>query len=279
MKRLLRAGIFGLGMALFVSSQAWAGPLEKPVSKNAEAQKLIDQAWDLEKIDSTAEIFKKCCELMEQANKLDPDNIAILSDLARYYWEYGDKMPKATKEQQKFLVVNVYAKGQAYAEQSVKIKEAVPGKYWWCTNKASSLEFSSIFAQAAAFIPLKRNSDWVTDRDPNYFYGAPGRLWSEILSRVPKVVVEMVRWDVMDAVNQINDAIKAAPGYLDNYLYKARFYHVYFKDDKTALELLDYELKQDPNTIMPSEITRNKVSQRDARELWKKITGKDYPNR
>ena len=89
----------------------------------------------------------------------------------------------------------------------------------------------------------------------------------------------MVGWNVQDAVDQINDAIKVAPGYLDNYIYKARFYHVYFKDDKTALDLLDYELKQDPNTVMPTEVTRNKVSERTAKELWKKITGKDWPNR
>lgn len=279
MKQAYRAVIYGLLITVLVCGHALAGGLEKAVSKNAEAQKLIDQAWELEKIDSNAEIFKKCLTLLEQANQLDPNNVQILSELARYYWEYGDQLPKATKEQQKFLVEKVYSKGLAYAEQSIKLKETVPGKYWWCTNKASSLEFSSIFAQAAAFIPLKRTSDWVTERDANYFYGAPGRLWSEIISRVPKVVVEMVRWDVMEAVQQINDAIKAAPGYLDNYLYKARFYHVYFNDDKTALELLDYELKQDPNTVMPGEVTRNKASQREARELWKKITGKEYPDR
>ena len=132
---------------------------------------------------------------------------------------------------------------------------------------------------AAAFPRLKITSDWVNDRDPQYFYGAIGRLWSEILTRVPKAAVKLVGWSVQDAVDQINDSIKIAPGYLDNYAYKARFYHNYFGDDKTALTLLDYELKQDPNTVMPSEITRNKVSQRDAREFWKKITGKDYPNR
>jgi tetratricopeptide (TPR) repeat protein len=275
----LKAFALTIGLVLTIlATQAMAGPLVKPVSKVPEAQKLIDQAWDQEKIDSNAKIFKACIDLLEKANKLDPNNDLILTELARYYWEYGDKSPKETADQKKFLEAN-YAKGQAYAEQSVKLKETVAGKYWWCTNRASGLEFSSIFAQAAAFPALKKTSDWVTDHDADYFYGAPGRLWSEILCRVPPVVVKMVGWNVQEAIDQINAAIKVAPGYLDNYLYKARFYHVYFKDDKTALELMDYELKQDVNTVLPTEVTRNKVSQRDAKALWKKITGKDYPNK
>jgi len=278
MKRL-KVLFFALGLAaVLISARAVAGPLVKAASKNPEAQKLIDKAWALEATDSNAGIFKQCMDLIEQTNKLDSGNPAILAELARYYWEYGDNLPKATKEQQKVLE-GIYGKGLAYAEQSVKLKETVGGKYWWCTNRASGLEFSSIFVQAAAFPALKKTSDWVTDQDADYFYGAPGRLWSEVLCRVPKIVVKMVGWDVQEAVDQINDAIKAAPGYLDNYVYKARFYHVYFNDDKTALELLDYNLKQDPDTVMPAEVMRNKVSQRDARELWKKITGKDWPNK
>jgi len=271
------AMVIGLFLVL-AATQALAGPPPKPSSKNPEAQNLIDQAWNLYKTDTGAATCKKCYQMMEQANKLDPNNPGILVEMSRYYWEYADLQPKATKEQQAYLV-GIYNKALGFAEQSLKIKETSGGHYWWAVNKSSGLEFSGIWEQAKAFPAIKRNSDWVTDHEPTYYYGAVGRLWTEILARVSKAVVKIVGFRyVQDAIDQINLAIKEEPKYLDNYLYKARFTYVYYEDTPAALKLLDYELKQDPNS-MPTEVTANKSSQEGARELWKKITGKDYPNK
>jgi len=274
--RIAWTALLGI-LTLLPAAAALAGALPKPVSKNAEAQKLVDQAWALEKQDSTAAIYKQCVGLAEQAVKLDPQNDMLLVDLSRYWWNYGDNLPKATKEQQAQLE-EIYAKGIAEAEKSLAIKETVPGHYWLAVNKASSLEFSSIFSQVAGFPTIYSHSDYVTTNEPDYYYGAPGRLWSEILTRVPKVVVKMVGWDVNEAVGLINDAIKLEPRYLDNYVYKARFYWVYFVDKDEALKNLELALSADPSAL-PEAATANRVAQRDAKELWKKITGKDYPSK
>ena len=268
--------VMGIVFSILFSVNGVSGPLVKSVSNNPEVQNLIDQAWELEKTDSNAEIYKKCISLLEQANKLDPNNHMILTDLSRYYWSYGDNLPKETKEQQKQLQ-GIYKIGLSYAEKSLAVKETPPGHYWYAVNKAASHEFSSIFAQAKAFPSIKKHSDYVVEHEPDYDYGAPGRLWTEIMVRVPKIVVQMVGWDVQEAIDLINDAIKKEPRYLDNYVYKARFYWTYFGDKEEALKLLDYALKQDPNSL-PGEQTANRVAQRGARELWKKITGKEYPN-
>jgi len=267
--------VMGIVFSLLFAVNGVSGPLPKPVSNNTEAQNLIDRAWELENIDSNAEIYKKCISLLEEANKLDPNNYMILTDLSRYYWCYGDNLPKQTKEQQKQLE-GIYKTGLGYAEKSLAVKETPPGHYWWAVNKAASLEFSSIFAQAGGFPGIKKHSDYVVKHEPDYDYGAPGRLWTEIIVRVPKIVVQMVGWNVQEVIDLINDAIKKEPGYLDNYVYKARFYWTYFGDKEEALKLLDYALKQEPN-ILPNKLTANRVSQRDARELWNKITGKEYP--
>lgn len=264
-------------LAMVAALPALAGGLAKPVSQKPEAQKLIDKAWALYRSDSSAEIYAQCISLMEQADKIDPNNHTILIDISRYYWNYGDNLPKKTPEQQKKLE-KIYGQGIAAAEKSLKLKETAAGHYWLAVNKAASLEFSSIMAQAAAFPSIYSHSQYVTNHDPLYYYGAVGRLWSEILCRVPKKVVELVRWDVNEAVAEIDKAIKAEPRYLDNYLYKARFFFVYFGNKAEALKLLDYELKQPPE-IFPDEVTANRVSQRKARELWKQITGKDYPQK
>ena len=276
-----RKEAFSIAIAVFfiaAALPAWAGGLYKPSSKNPEAQKLIDQAWALSRTDSSAELFKQCVSWMEQADKLDPDNPTILIDISIYYWEYGDSLPKQTPEQKKNLEA-IYAKGLAAAEKSIKLKETPPGVYWAAVNKAAGLEFSSIFAQAAAFPGLYKQTHYVIDHDPDYDYGAPGRLWSEILSRVPKKVVEIVgRKYVTEAMDLINAAIKQEPRFQDNYNYKARFIYIYFDNKDEALKLLDTELKMAPD-VFPEEAVSNRVAQRTARQLWKKITGKEYPQR
>ncbi len=278
MKRKVALTIAIAVFLLAVSLPALAGGLIKSTSKNPEAQKLVDKAWALEKTDSNAEIFKQCVSLMEQADKLDPNNPAILSDFSRYYWQYGDNLPKQTPEQQEKLV-RLYASGMEASQKSMKIKETPAGHYWYAVNKAAGLEFSSIFAQAAAFPSIYKHTQYVLDHDPDYDYGAPGRLWAEILSRVPKKVVEMVgRKYVDEAMVQIDTAIEKEPRIIDNYNYKARFMYRYFEDKEAALKLLDTALKMDPNCF-PDEVIANKVARRNGRQLWKTITGKEYPEK
>ncbi len=271
------AVIMALAFTLLICSPAFSGPLPMPSSENPEAQKLIDKAWAHSKTGSSAEIYKQCAEIMEQADKLDPDNVSILIDVSRYWWNHGDNLPKETDEQKRHIE-QIYAKGLSAAEKSLAVKETVGGHYWYAVNKAASLEFSSIFAQAAGFPTILKHSGYVSDNDPDYYYGASGRLWSEILVRVPKVVVKMVGYDVQEVVDDINDSIEKEPRYFDNHVYKARFINTYFGHKDEALELLDHVLKQDAN-VMPDEVHANEVAQDDARELWKKITGKEYPEK
>jgi tetratricopeptide (TPR) repeat protein len=275
--RLSRLAL-GLALVLFAGSQAFAGGLLKPTSKNPEAQKLIDQAWTLNKTDSTAKTYKDCLGLVQQADKLDPNNPAILTEISRYYWNWGDNLPKETKEQKKFLV-DLYIKAMDAAQKSIALKETVDGHYWLAVNKAASLEFESIISQAGGFPMIKKHADYVTKHDPKYYYYATGRLWSEIIVRIPKVVVTMVHWNVEEAVSPIDAGIKNNPGYLENFVYKARFLYKYYGKNEEALKLIDHALKQDANTVLPDEVCSNKTAQKDARILWKQITGKDYPNK
>ncbi len=264
--------------AVFLSTSALADGLPKPESKNAEAQKLIDEAWTINKRETTADGYKQCVALMEQADKLDPDNYMILTDLSRYYWNYGNLLPKETEEQQKKLE-GIYAKGIEAAEKSIKLNETVGGHYWFAVNKAASLEFSSILSQAAAFPTILKHSDYVGEHGEDYYYGASGRLWSEIVVRVPKAVVKMVGYDVQEVVDDIDASIKKEPRYLHNYVYKARFINTYFDKKDEALSLLDEALQKDADTIFPDEVAANKEAQADARKLWKDIAGKDYPEK
>ena len=264
------------GLRSAVAPPAQAGGLVKATSQNPEAQKLIDRAWKVDKSEYTAEVFRQCIPLMEQADKLDPHNPEILSDLSRYYWSLGDELPKQTPEQRKTLE-GLYARGMELAEASLKVRETSAGHYWYAVNKGAGLEFSSIFAQAAGFVPIYRHYQYVLKNDPDYYYGGPGRLWTEIISRVPRKVVEMVgRKYVDEAMTEINRGIAKEPRYLDNYVYKARFLNAFFNNREETFRLLDQVLKGDPNCF-PGEDALTRVGQRNGRRLWKTITGKDYP--
>lgn len=257
---------------------AFAGGLVKAKSKNAEAQQLIDKAWAMDRSGSSVKIFKECISLLEKADKLDPNNPDILTDLARYYWNHGDLLPKSTSAQKK-LLQGIYAKGMSYAEKSLKVKETVAAHYWFAVNKAASMEFSNIMSQAASFPAIYKHSMYVRTNEPSFYYGANGRLWTEILVRVPKKVVEIVGTKYVDeAIMEIDNALKAEPRYFDNYVYKARFVNAYYGKKDEALQLLETVLKQDAS-VFPEETVANKIAQKNARELWKEITGKDYPQK
>ena len=275
---LRRWSVVSLCLAAVVvafSASASGGP--KPGSRNAEAQKLIDKAWTVSRSDNSTEVYRQAVALLMQANQLDPNNHTILTELSHQYWNYGNSLPKQTEAQQE-KIVPLYLKGLDAADQSLKLKETAGNHYWYAVNKATSLEFSNIFVQAAGFPTIYSHAQKVKEIDRDYYYGAGGRLWSEVLCRIPKKVVELVHWDVQEAVDEIDHAIKIEPRYLDNYVYKARFYYVYFGDKDEALKLLSVALAKDPN-IFPEEVVANRVSQREGRELWKKITGKDYPQK
>ena len=266
------------GLRSAVAPPAQAGGLVKATSQNPEAQKLIDRAWTLDKTEYNAEIFRQIIPLMEQADKLDPQNPAILSELSRFNWSLGDELPKQTPGQRKILE-DLYARGIKYAEESLNIRETPAGHYWYAVNKGAGLEFSSIFAQAAGFFPIYSHYQYVLKNEPDYYYGGPGRLWTEIISRVPRKVVEMVgRKYVDEAMTEINRGIEKEPRYLDNYVYKARFLNVFFQDREEVFKLLDKVLKADPKCF-PGEDALTRVGQRNGRMLWKKMTGKDYPEK
>ena len=248
----------------------------KPKSENPEAQKLIDQAWALVKADMTIANIDKAIKLLEKANQLDPNNHDILVELADYYWQRGDLMPEETKEERKARE-RYFIKGKEYAEQALKIKESAGAKYWYSANLASSYEFKSVFAQASIFPTLKKNVDWILERDPDYFYGGAARFWSKVVAKVPTVVMRMVGQDPKEIEEVLQTAIDHFPNYLLNYVYKAMFCWKLGKKDE-ALKALDYALKQDPN-IFPEEVAKNRLAQRTARKLWKKYTGKEYPER
>jgi hypothetical protein len=264
-------------MALVSWSALWAGGLPKPASQNALANQLIDQAWQLDRSQSGAAIYQQCLDLLEQADKLDPNNPHLLTELSRLTWKYGAALPRNTDDQRD-KIEEIYEQGMAHAERSLAIKETVGGHYWHAINHSATLEFCTIIGQAAAFPSIYGHYLYMDDHGPDYYYGAAARLWIDLLARMPKQVVESADWDLQEAMKDLDHAIAAEPRFLENYLTKARFHYYYHDDREGALKLIGQALRQDPQ-VFPEEAMNNKYTQQSARKLWKEITGQEYPRK
>jgi tetratricopeptide (TPR) repeat protein len=249
---------------------------QKPLSRNPEAQKLIDQAWAGLDQEMSLKTIDQAIALEEKAVALDSKNADLLAELADEYWQRGDLMPK--KNSADYDARNVYfQKGLDTAKKSLAIKETAAGHYWTATNLASTDENASIFKQVSIFLEISRHMDWIDLNAKGYKYGATARFWSEVSTRVPGAVIKLVGKDPNENYQKLEDAIKTQPGFLQNYRYKANFQHHQGKKED-ALKTLDQVLKMDPNAF-PPERAYNLFDQGRARELWKEWTGKDYPQR
>lgn len=276
MRRTVILSLSLLVAAGLLASTALAREPKKPVSKNPQAQALIDQAWAAQDQHMTIKEIDQSIKFLEQALALDPNNDQILVELADEYYQRGDQMPRGSDAN--FAARNKwFVKGYAYAEKAMKIKESAGAHYWMAANLAAQNENASIVTQAGMFPELKRHMDWIESHDRAYKYGAAARFWSRVISRVPGVVVKMVGDDPNRLYKELDNAIKSAPNFIDNYVYKAEFLHNQGKD-KEALDALDKALKMNPEA-MPEERAYNRYAQKKAKAFWKEWTGKDYPNR
>ena len=258
------------------SMAAEAREPQKPLSQVPEAQKLIDQAWAGVDQEMSLKMIDQAIALEAKAVALDPKNADLLAELADEYWQRGDLMPK--KNDADFDARNGYfLKGLDNAKKSMALKETAAGHYWTATNLASTDENANILKQASIFLEVSRHMDWIDANAKGYKYGGTARFWSEVTTRVPGVLIKIVGKDPNENYQNLENAIKTQPGFLQNYRYKANFQHHQGKTED-ALKTLDQMLKMDPNAF-PPERAYNQFDQGRGRELWKEWTGKDYPQR
>jgi tetratricopeptide (TPR) repeat protein len=269
-------GLAALAAVISCALIASAREPKKAVSKNAEAQKAIDAAWKAVDDEINLKNVDAAVKELEKARKLDPNNVDLLNELADQYYYHGELMPRKTDAD--YDARNVwFEKGYEAASASLKIKETAGGHYWAAANLAAENENSTIVGQVYIFPELKEHMDWIDKNDPNYKYRASARFWSRVVVRVPEAVIKRVGQDPEQVYQWMEQAIKAEPRFLDNYVYKAEFLWARGKKAE-ALATLDTCLKMDPNAF-PEERAYNKYAQSRARGLWKEWTGKEYPNK
>jgi len=268
-------------LVLVLALVGWPCGLEgrepaKPVSENPQAQVWVDRAWATLDEEMTLPRIDEAIESLEKALALDPDNPEILVELADEYYQRGDQMPRVSKEDYRARAAT-FRKGLQTAEKALAIREDAGAHYWAAVNLAASCEDQGRLRQVMIFPRLDAHMDWIQARDRHYKYGAIARFWSRVVTRVPGVVVKMVGEDPNRVFSALEEAIRTEPRFLDNYVYKAEFYH-HMGRPEDALEVLSLVLRMDPD-VFPSERAYNRYAQRKAVRYWRDWTGKEYPER
>jgi len=265
-------------VAIIGASQAGAWEQKRIICKNPEAQKIMDQVYGMLVKDLSAASFKAVIPLVEKATTLEPDNDQIWVELAGDYWAVGDSLPKDTDAQKKERKA-WFDKGITAAEKALSLRDTAGANFWWSCNTAAQGEMVSIMATVPKYPKLRKHTDRADQLDPNYGHGATARFWSEVIARIPDIAVKAAGMKPEDAIDTIQTQVKKDPTFLDNYNYLAR-YMVRLKKNDEALKYLDMVLKADPKkTSDPALVSSNIEAVKTAKALWKKYTGKDYPNR
>jgi len=243
----------------------------------AEAAGLYDEAMTVVKESLDQASVRKAVALLEKASQLDPQNEEVWIQLAWRYWLLGDRSPKDSGDQKKARMAQ-FEKGLAAAEKAQAInKRSVGGLYWRTVNLASHAEMKGILSSLGLAGELFTSMNRVDRRDPYYFYGATRRFGSEVLVRIPTFLSERFGFKPEYVVEDLEMMIERWPNFFPNHTYLARV-HVWNGQKDMALKELEFVLSNDPD-IMPEEKAENAASQTMARETWKEITNKEYPNR
>ena len=267
--------IFFVGLYVLPIS-AQARETKKPGSMDPQAQQWVDQAWTALDYEMNIEQIDKAIYCLEKAAALDPENDEILVELSDEYYQRGNQMPRSTDAE--YDTRNVFfEKGCDAARKALGIRETPGAHYWIAVNLAAGSENKNVFRRAAIFPKLDKHMDWIEENDRNYKYGAVVRFWSRVVTRVPGVLIKIAGQDPNRIFHELEEAIKIQPHFLDNYLYKAEFYH-HMDRKKEALDVLDQMLRMDPEAF-PQERAYNRYAQRMGRKFWKEWTGKTYPDR
>jgi tetratricopeptide (TPR) repeat protein len=263
-------------VVIFGASQAQAWETKRIICKNPEAQKIMDQIYDMFVKDTSPATYKAAIPLIEKATVLEPDNDQIWVELSGDYWAIGDSLPKDTDVQKKARKA-WFDKGIAAAEKALAIRDTAGANFWWACNTGAQGEMVGIMSSIPKFPKLKSHTNRANQLDPNYLHGASARFWSEVIARIPDIAVKAAGMKPDDAFTDIQAQVKRDPTYLDNYNYLAR-YMMRLKKKDEALKYLEMVLKADPKKASdPAIVSLNVDAVKTAKSLWKKYTGKDYP--
>lgn len=225
--------------------------------------------------------LERAITLYEQAIAIQPNQLEVLSLLARAYYFLGDGYRRNDPEAQLAL----YDKAASYGERAMalhpeflkKVKEGgekpedavqvlspeyVPAVYWTASaiGKWARLKgFTTLLSQKSR---VKKLMEWVTEKNPTYFYGGPYRYWGAFYALSPA----FAGGDLNKSRQNFEKSLEVEPNYFGTKVLMADTYATKAQDRALYEKLLKEVLDADPR-VLPDIIPEQKVEQAKAKDL------------
>jgi tetratricopeptide (TPR) repeat protein len=261
-----------IGAFVFLEApKGHAREAEKAESANGKVQTLIDRAWA--ELDERMDVkhLDRSISLLKKALNMEPANHQILVELSNEHFHRGLQTSHATERKEYFK------KGTDYAARALSIKETAGAHFWYAANLGKKHQDSGALSQASVFREITEHVDRAMEHDKDYLYGAPARFWMGVIIKAPPMVSKMVGPAPSDVYIDLRKSIARWPGYFENYLSQAEYYH-YLGKEEEARRSLKKVITTDAG-VMPQQKAMNRFSQKRAKKLWKKWTGKAWPQK
>jgi tetratricopeptide (TPR) repeat protein len=225
--------------------------------------------------------LERAITLYEQAISIQPNQLEVLTQLARAYYFLADGYRRNDPENQLLL----YDKSAVYGEKAMalhpeflkKVKEEgvkpedavtvltpeyLPAVYWtasavgrWARLKG----FTTLLAQRNR---VKKLMDWVTEKNPTFFYGGPYRYWGAFYALSPA----FAGGDLKKSREYFEKSLEVEPNYFGTKVLMADTYAIKVQDRELYVKLLNEVIAGSPE-VLPDIIPEQKVEQAKAKDL------------
>jgi len=262
------------------SLEARKKPERKLSAEEAEAEEVIKKA---EVLIAEADCIKdedEVIKLYQDAAKIAPGYDKSWWGLGMALWAKTNYLPKSTKEE-KAEMLKILAQAKQACQKALEIDPMSPGANYWLSNILLTEASLGNWVKGAIILPtIFKLSDKVAAVDPYYEHGAVFRTYAIVLTTVPTWLAARFGFTPEIILPYLDKAIELEPDYFANYLVRTGIYREIGGEEnkQKALQDLDYVLRHDPNALEGYQ-AENRKQQKDARNIWKQITGKNYPDR
>lgn len=238
------------------------------------AQTELDALWAERDNPEKAE---KAIILLENQQKSQPLSTEEIVKLARLYYLLGEQTEEKSKRLERYdktfqlcreaLVKQLGLPANTKDEDIVKKagKEHLPFLYWAAAGIARYGKHAPFSQKLKARPVIRLYWDRVYELQPDYFYGGGYRFFGGYYALVPAITGEQ---DVSKAKEMLDQAVQAAPNYLETKVLYAEAYaaHPKVKDKELFRRLLREVAQADPNAN-PEIAAENRLAQQKAKKL------------
>jgi len=246
---------------------------QKAEELTRKADVIIAQAETPKQVDPAIKLYQKATQTAPRYDK-------AWWGLGMSIWTKAVLMPQKTRQEKK-EVLKLLAQAKEACNKALEIDPMSPGANYWLSNiLLTEAGLRSIIRGAFILPKVFELSDKVAQVDPYYGHGAIFRTYGIVLMVVPDWLSRRFGYTPESILPYLDKAIELEPNCFANYLVRAGIYlKLGGKENKEkALKDLEYVITHNPD-LLEGYQADNRRRQKEAKQLWKQITGKEYPQR